>query len=124
MLAAADLSRCPQPQILASLCGVAYGSDVARKRNKQLPTGRYDLLEIAARVEKRRKQRKVAAKALYGDLHLAKWDWSKKVRNKGSSFTVAELGLIADLLDAPPGWPFLPEEFWTHPANGSPSSGS
>jgi hypothetical protein len=74
--------------------------------------GRYDMREIAARVDRRRKQRGVTAKELYVDLGLERWDWSKKIRNAGSSFTVEELGRIADLLDAPPGWPFLSDDFW------------
>lgn len=86
-----------------------YAPEVGGKRNREW-LGRYDLREIGARIDKRRRQRKLAVKEICADLGLAKWDWSRKVRRDGSAFTIEECGRIADLLDAPPGWPFLPEE--------------
>ncbi len=48
---------------------------------------------------------------------MSKDQWSRKMRpnEKGtrgrrSSFTLEELGRIADLLGQPPGWPFITRE--------------
>lgn len=70
---------------------------------------RYDMREICARVERRRRERKLEAKQAAGILGLKKWDWSRKVNNKGSTFTLAELAILADALEAPTGWPFVDE---------------
>jgi hypothetical protein len=80
---------------------------VAKK--KELATGRYDERLIAARVEARRRAKRVEVKAMCADLGIEKWDWSRKVRLDNSSFSIAELSRIAEILDAPPGWPFLDE---------------
>ncbi len=72
--------------------------------------GRYDPREIAARIDKRRRQRGLSVRAMCETVGLQRWDWSRKVRLDGSSFTLDEIGRIADVLEAPPGWPFLPEE--------------
>ena len=72
--------------------------------------GRYDEREIAARVDKRRKARGVEIKALCAELGIEKWDWSRKIRLDRSAFTIAELGKLADILEAPTGWPFIAEE--------------
>ena len=80
-----------------------------RKRDRG-SGGRYDEREIAARVEKRRKAKRMEVKALCAELGIEKWDWSRKVRLDRSAFTIAELGKIADILEAPPGWPFVAEE--------------
>lgn len=72
--------------------------------------GRYDEREIAARVEALRRARGVEIKRICADLGMEKWDWSRKVRLDRSSFTIEELGKIAELLKAPMGWPFIPIE--------------
>jgi hypothetical protein len=104
-------SRSSQPGNLANNGRFPYRADVAGRKKKRAPdtVGRYDLREITARVDKLRRQRSVPAKVIYADLGMDRWDWSRKVRQAGSSFTIEELGRIADLLDAPAGWPFIPD---------------
>jgi hypothetical protein len=87
--------------------GGDYSPRVPAKKGRG---GRFDEREIAARVEKLRRDRGVEVKAICAAIGLEKWDWSRKVRLDRSSFSIAELGLIADYLDAPTGWPFVATE--------------
>jgi hypothetical protein len=87
-----------------------YVPRVPGKRSKPSDGGRYDEREIAARVEKLRKGRKVEVKTICAAVGLEKWDWSRRVRLDRSSFTIPELSAIADYLHAPIGWPFIAEE--------------
>jgi hypothetical protein len=86
-----------------------YAQPVGGKRKRALP-GRYDLREIGARIDKRRRQLGREVKDVIAEMRIQKWDWSRKVRADGSAFTIEECGFLADLFDAPPGWPFLSEE--------------
>jgi hypothetical protein len=78
-------------------------------KRKELATGRFDERLIAARVEARRRAKGIEVKAICAEIGMEKWDWSRKVRLDNSSFSIAELSKIAEILDAPPGWPFLDE---------------
>lgn len=72
-------------------------------------TGRYDPREIALRVERAREGAGLSVKELADKAGVGVWAWYK--RGSGDTpFTVEELGRIADILDAPLGWPFLPWE--------------
>lgn len=88
---------------------VLYALTVGGKRKRHLP-GRYDMREIGARVDKRRRQLGREVKDVCAEMGIKKWDWSRKVRADGSSFTVEECGFLADLFEAPPGWPFISED--------------
>lgn len=79
---------------------------VGGKRSKQL-IGRYDVREVGAAVDKTRRQANRTVKECCDAIQCQKWDWSRKARGVGSQFTVEELGVLADLFDAPPGWPLL-----------------
>lgn len=85
--------------------GRRYADGVAGKKGRA--GGRFDEREISARVEKLRRDRGVEVKEICAAVGLEKWDWSRKVRLDRSSFSIQELGLIADYLDAPTGWPFV-----------------
>ena len=68
-------------------------------------------MELATRrIEDLRLQRGLTASELARRIGLPKHPFSRKVRIEGSTFSVEELGLIADALEAPPGWPFLEPE--------------
>lgn len=87
-----------------------YSPAVPGRKKSPAAGGRYDEREIAARVEALRRARGVEVKAICAHLGMEKWDWSRKVRLDRSSFTIDELGRIADFLAAPVGWPFVPTE--------------
>ena len=97
---------------------LAYTGNVPRKPAAG-GIGRYDLREIGARVDRKRLQVGMEVKQVCSLLKppIDKTQWSKKVRARGSSFTVEELGQLADLFTAPPGWPFVSEDVWS----GKPS---
>lgn len=82
---------------------------VGGTRNKAIE-GRYDLREIGARVDKRRRKLKIPVKVAAAAIGVEKWDWSRKIRAVGSQVYITECGVLADLFDAPLGWPFVPEE--------------
>jgi hypothetical protein len=89
---------------------------------KRVIGGRFDAREIARRVERARAKRDIPVKAIAQDVwphrgDEARFDWYKKANLRGSQFTIEELGRIADILDAPPGWPFLP---WEVASGGAP----
>lgn len=90
--------------------------DMAETRVRKLGRGRYDPYAIARRVETLRRDRglsikEVALKVWPHQGDDARHSWSKKCSGKGSAWTIEELGVAADALDAPPGWPFLSDEF-------------
>jgi hypothetical protein len=89
--------------------GDGYSPRVPAKKGRS-PGGRFDEREISARVEKLRRDRGVEVKEICAAIGLEKWDWSRKVRLDRSTFSIRELGLIADYLDAPTGWPFVAPE--------------
>lgn len=66
--------------------------------------------EIGARIDRRRRQLRREVKEVCAEMGLQRWDWSRKVRTDGSFFTIEECGFLADLFDAPVGWPFVAEE--------------
>lgn len=90
--------------------GVGYTPPMTGRRKKGTGSGRYDERLIAARVEARRRVRRVEVKQICAELGMEKWDWSRKVRNDRSSFSIAELSRIAELLEGPTGWPFVDEQ--------------
>jgi hypothetical protein len=73
------------------------------------PGGRYDLREIVARIDRLMRLRNMSPKEVFEEIGMKKADWSKKIHNNESSFTIGELDAIATVLKAPPGWPFLNE---------------
>ena len=77
---------------------------------KNRPPSRYSVAECCLRIEKAmgRSRPAVLNKQLAAELDMNPGTFSHKLRNTGkSTFTVEELGLIADWFDAPPGWPFI-----------------
>lgn len=69
--------------------------------------GRFDPREIAARVDRLIKVSGKTPKFIYETLKISKGNWSNKIHNIGTTFTIGELDEIATILNAPPGWPFL-----------------
>jgi hypothetical protein len=65
--------------------------------------------EIVRRIEQLRMARGISVSEMCAKMgpNYERWDWSRKVRRELSEFTVGELGVIADILQAPLGWPFL-----------------
>lgn len=70
---------------------------------------RYSIKEATLRVEKAmgRSRPQVQNKELAGALGMAEDVFSRKMRLSRSTFTLDELGAIADFFDAPDGWPVL-----------------
>lgn len=68
---------------------------------------RYDHAVIGLRVEAARVRCEVQVKDLCSAVGLPLPSWYKKTRCAGSTFTLDELGRIADALHAPAGWPFV-----------------
>lgn len=83
-----------------------------RARPKAIGT-RFDQREIAIRVQKLRERREVEPKALYDLIGIGKGEYSRKERGI-TPWTLWEISKIADLLDAPPGWPFVTETEGEH----------
>lgn len=90
--------------------GSGYVLQMPKKRPSRGAGGRYDEVEIGRRIDRLRRDRGVEVKTICSALGLEKWDWSRKVRHKGSSFSIEEVARVADYLSAPYGWPFVPEE--------------
>jgi hypothetical protein len=80
-----------------------------RQRRVHDEGGRFDLREIATRVQRRMIARGVEPKVIQEKLGMKAPDWTKKTSNNGSTFTIGELSRIAAFLEAPPGWPFIDE---------------
>lgn len=75
--------------------------------------GRYDKREIAARVNRERavrippgETRALDVKEMADRIGISADDWYKRTGKRLTPFTVEELGRIADVLGAPPYWPF------------------
>ncbi len=82
------------------------------KRRTELGRGRYDPLEVAHRIDRLRLKRRLSIKEVaicvwphQGD--GARHSYSKKNARRGSDWSIEEIGVVADLLSAPPGWPFI-----------------
>lgn len=68
----------------------------------------YNHREIGIRIEKLREKRGLERKAVYSELGIEKGEYSRKVGGK-TPFTLWEISTIWELLQAPPGWPFVTE---------------
>ena len=82
------------------------------RSSSRAPAGRYDPREIALRIERMRVEARVLAKEAAGACGLTEPQWSKKMTHKGSSFSIPELGRIADYFSRVTGkrltgWPFV-----------------
>lgn len=80
-----------------------YSPRVAKKRKAEGP---YTMDLIVARVEARRREMKLTAKAVYTELGLQQWDWSRRI-NQITPFTVDELSRLCVLLEGGTGFPFI-----------------
>lgn len=85
------------------------------------PPGRYNIETVTKEVRRVLSERRpprqveqVSQKQLSLLLDVSEGQISRKIRlsDGRSRFSIEELGVIADLFDAPPGWPFLP---WAEP---------
>ena len=77
---------------------------------KNRPVSRYSLAKACLNVETAmgRSRPPVLNKELAAEMGLNEGTFSHKLRNTAkSSFTIEELGLIADWFNAPAGWPFV-----------------
>lgn len=77
--------------------------------------GRFDLYEIVARIERRRIELGLTRTALAAAAGIDLSSYSHKVGMTRNSFSITEIGLIADCLaaasrDPLPGWPFISED--------------
>jgi hypothetical protein len=72
--------------------------------------GAYDLTRITAEIEHGRKKKGFSVKAAAEDSGMKRKDWYKKRNMEGSTFNLEDISRIVKVLDAPPGWPFLPWE--------------
>lgn len=81
---------------------------MAKRARPKAHGTRFDQREIAIRVQKLRERKKVEPKALYDALGIGKGEYSRKERGI-TPWTLWEASKIADLLEAPPGWPFVTE---------------
>lgn len=79
-----------------------------RERPKAFGT-RYDQRKIGINVERMCKVRGKERKWAYDLLGIKKGEYSRKV-NGETPFTLWEASVLADALDAPPGWPFIDAE--------------
>jgi hypothetical protein len=70
---------------------------------------RYSIKEATLRVEKAmgRSRPPIQNKELASALGMGEDVFSRKMRMKRSTFTLDELGAIADFFEAPDGWPVL-----------------
>jgi hypothetical protein len=70
---------------------------------------RYSIKEATLRIEKAmgRSRPRVQNKELAGALGMDEGVFSRKMRQSRSTFSLDELGAIADFFEAPPGWPVL-----------------
>lgn len=68
---------------------------------------RWTLEIVTARVIARMKERSVPVKAACAALDIDAPSFSRKANLDRSSFTIDEFARLADMLDAPPAWPFV-----------------
>lgn len=73
------------------------------------PISRYSMKETCLRIQKAaaRSRPPLRDKEMAAAAGLTKDKYSRKIRMSRSTFTLEELGLIADFFDAPPGWPVV-----------------
>jgi hypothetical protein len=69
--------------------------------------GRYDMRKITAEVEQIRHRLGFSKKEAALGSGMSESQWSQKIRLVINSFSIHELGRIADCFDAPLGWPFI-----------------
>jgi hypothetical protein len=86
---------------------VRYPSDVPGGKKRNLSGGPYDIVQIARKIELRRRALGIPAKRLADAIGVYESGWSKKVNCRGSTFSVQEISAIAQELDAESGWPFI-----------------
>jgi hypothetical protein len=77
--------------------------------DESLRVGRYSYARVTAEIEEALQRRKRGAhKAASTALGMSPPAFSKRLNEtEGARFSVEELGLLADHLQAPPGWPFV-----------------
>lgn len=85
------------------------GGTVGPMPKKAKIVSRYSIKEATLRVEKAmgRSRPKIQNKELAAAVGMAEDVFSRKMRRSRSTFTLDELGAIADFFDAPVGWPVL-----------------
>ena len=88
---------------------------VAEKRVRELGRGRYRPEDIAKAVDRLRIDKGLSVKEVAMQVWPQQGDgarhtWSKKTARRGSDWTFEEIGVVADVLNAPPGWPFLSDD--------------
>jgi hypothetical protein len=76
-------------------------------KKKNLSGGPYDVVQIARKIELRRRALGIPAKRLADAIGVYESGWSKKVNSRGSTFSVQEISIIAQELGAETGWPFI-----------------
>lgn len=92
--------------------GPSLAAMAAAKRKR--PGGRYHLAEITARVEAERVRLGIPVAQIARAVGMPREYWYKKCAMKQTTFSVEELGLIADEFQAPIGWPFLDRDHAEH----------
>lgn len=68
---------------------------------------RFDYEAITARIAEACERAGKPAKQVYEAAGLTGDRWYRKMTGRGSTFTLDELGRVADALEAPPAWPFV-----------------
>jgi hypothetical protein len=84
-------------------------------RPSPVNAGRYTIDDVQKRIERMRVACRVEPIEIYKAIGMKQSAWSKKMRSATSTFTVVELGAIADyfarLVDKPlTGWPLVTVE--------------
>ena len=87
--------------------------DVPRKSRSDSP-GRYDLRDVTRRIASMTYATGKSGKEVAGAVDIEQSQWSRKLANSTSTFTVHELGRVADYFSRLTGrrltgWPFLDE---------------
>lgn len=78
-------------------------------RLKKYKPSRYSTDRVCDEIEAALSARDLDDKEVAVAVGISQPQFSHKLRTrKGSSWRIEELGLIADFLKAPPGWPFVP----------------
>ncbi len=80
------------------------------KRPTPAQPSRYSTVDVCQRIESMREKLGLMQKDVAAAIGALESQYSKKIRNHLSSFTVDEIGAVAELFQAPPGWPFIDEE--------------
>jgi hypothetical protein len=76
---------------------------------KKRPASRYSMARACANIElaMSRSNPPLLDKEVADAIGMAKDLWSRKMSRSRSSFSLEELGQVADFFHAPPGWPVL-----------------